>query len=93
MLITTCFLPFLLIQAVSAQDGILPSFNVDPNGITVSGFSAGAYFATQFHVAFSKLVRGVGIWSGGPPLCGIDEFCVDSPGLIDTENLVARAQE
>ena len=31
---------------------------LDPVGITVSGISSGAFFAHQFHIAFSSLVKG-----------------------------------
>eukprot|EP00095_Tigriopus_kingsejongensis_P003179 maker-scaffold91_size383040-snap-gene-1.32 protein:Tk03179 transcript:maker-scaffold91_size383040-snap-gene-1.32-mRNA-1 annotation:"hypothetical protein DAPPUDRAFT_194537" len=74
----------------------LPSLNVDPNTITVSGISSGAYFATQFHVAHSMAIRGCGMWAGGPDLCfsrhGI--LCMNTPSVVlvdvltlDTETL------
>ena len=40
-------------------------YNVDKNLISVSGLSSGAYFAVQFHVAFSKTIMGAGIIGGG----------------------------
>jgi hypothetical protein len=43
--------------------------NLDRSGITVSGLSSGAFFAHQFHVAFSTLVNGAGIVAGGPYGC------------------------
>src|SRR3954469_22660665 len=42
---------------------------LDPAGITVSGISSGAFFAHQFHIAFSSLVNGAGIVAGGPFGC------------------------
>jgi Esterase PHB depolymerase len=42
---------------------------LDRNGITVSGLSSGAFFAHQFHVAYSRLVNGAGIIAGGPYGC------------------------
>ncbi len=33
--------------------------------ISVSGLSSGAYFAVQFHVAFSKDIMGAGVVAGG----------------------------
>ena len=42
---------------------------LDPAGITVSGISSGAFFAHQFHIAFSSLVKGAGIVAGGPFGC------------------------
>jgi hypothetical protein len=40
--------------------------NLDRSSITVSGLSSGAFFAHQFHVAYSSLVKGAGIVAGGP---------------------------
>ena len=39
-------------------------YSIEPNSLTVSGISAGGAFATQFHVAFSSQVVGVGIYAG-----------------------------
>jgi predicted peptidase len=41
----------------------------DRTAVTVSGLSSGGFFAHQFHVAFSKLVKGAGIIAGGPYGC------------------------
>lgn len=38
-------------------------------GITVSGLSSGAFFAHQFHIAYSSLVNGAGLIAGGPYGC------------------------
>src|SRR5215212_12262652 len=49
---------------------ILPAFaNLDRTAVTVSGLSSGGFFAHQFHVAFSSLVKGAGILAGGPYGC------------------------
>ena len=37
--------------------------------VTVSGLSSGGFFAHQFHVAYSGLVKGAGIVAGGPYAC------------------------
>ncbi len=47
----------------------LDSFNVDPDGISVSGISSGGYMAQQFLVAYSASLRGAGIVAGGPYYC------------------------
>jgi poly(3-hydroxybutyrate) depolymerase len=44
--------------------------------ITVSGISAGAFMASQFHVAFSSRVEGVGILAGGPFYCAMDDVAL-----------------
>ena len=63
------FLLFFLILAKIAKAQDLPELNIDVDAITVSGFSGGAYFATQFHVAFSDTIKGCAMWAGGPNLC------------------------
>jgi hypothetical protein len=42
---------------------------LDRTAVTVSGLSSGGFFAHQFHVAFSSLVKGAGILAGGPYGC------------------------
>lgn len=37
--------------------------------VTVSGISSGAFFAHQFHVAYSDIVEGAAIVAGGPYAC------------------------
>ncbi|MFK8014970.1 MAG: PHB depolymerase family esterase [Gammaproteobacteria bacterium] len=44
-------------------------FNLDASRITVSGISAGAYMAGQYHLAHSSSVSGVGLIAGGPYWC------------------------
>lgn len=41
----------------------LPALNADPNYITLSGFSGGGGFATNFHVTNSDRVKAVGLMS------------------------------
>lgn len=48
---------------------ILPKLNIDPNSITVSGISAGCFFAVQTHFAFSSIIKGIGCIAGGPYYC------------------------
>eukprot|EP01048_Picozoa_sp_COSAG05_P033518 COSAG05_NODE_13486_length_428_cov_0.808511_1_plen_127_part_10 len=48
------------------------------DGLTVSGISSGADFAVQFHVAFSALVRGAGIFAGKPYHCSVTRFANDA---------------
>ena len=47
----------------------LPALQADGSAVTVSGISSGGYMAGQFQVAYSKLVRGVGILAAGPYDC------------------------
>jgi len=47
----------------------MPQYSIDASAISVSGVSAGAYMAGQFHIAHSALVRGAGLVAGGPYGC------------------------
>jgi len=54
----------------ASSDTALPSdLDIEPATVTVSGLSSGGFFAHQFHVAYSELVAGAGIVSGGPYGC------------------------
>ena len=48
--------------------------------ISVSGISLGGYFATQFHVAFSASVNGVGSFAGYPYLSSL--LALDVPAIL-----------
>lgn len=43
--------------------------NLQPQSLSVSGLSSGAFMAQQFHVAYSQWVIGAGIVAGGPSGC------------------------
>jgi poly(3-hydroxybutyrate) depolymerase len=47
----------------------LPALAAEPENLTVSGLSSGAFMAVQFHVAHSARVRGAGVLAGGPYYC------------------------
>ncbi|MES2126571.1 MAG: poly(3-hydroxybutyrate) depolymerase [Pseudomonadota bacterium] len=47
----------------------LPALHADLGQTSVSGLSSGAYMAGQFAVAYSSLVKGVGLVAGGPYYC------------------------
>lgn len=44
---------------------LLGPYTIQDGSLTVSGISAGGAMATQFHVAYSKNVNGVGLFAGG----------------------------
>lgn len=56
-------------MSLSANAASLPSYNVDIKQTSVSGLSAGGFMAVQFHVAYSSIVKGVGVFAGGPFYC------------------------
>ncbi len=40
-------------------------YNIERDEISVSGLSSGAFFAVQFHVAYSSTIMGVAAVAGG----------------------------
>ncbi|WP_162003175.1 PHB depolymerase family esterase [Microvirga tunisiensis] len=54
-------------QSTNQKLPALPHLN--QAAVTVSGLSSGGFFAHQFHVAFSSLVKGAGILAAGPYGC------------------------
>ena len=47
----------------------LGSYNADLKESSISGISSGAFMAVQFGVAWSSIIRGVGVIAGGPYYC------------------------
>lgn len=48
----------------------LPSYNVDPKSVSVSGLSSGGFMAAQLGVAYSGTFQtGFGVFAGGPFDC------------------------
>lgn len=91
---TAALVAVCALMAVASADP-LPSLNVNTTAYTVSGLSAGAFFAVQYHVAFSGEVRGAGIVAGGPYYCSHGEettaltTCMSFPEGINLEGLYA----
>ena len=84
--------PTIPIEPLAAYD------KLDGNSVTVSGISAGAFFAHQFHVAYSGLVKGAGLIAGGPYACAEQVDAIDPPfgnplilGLIPRRVVAALA--
>ena len=70
----------------------LPSLSLDLSNVTVSGLSSGGYMATQFQLAHSDWVKGVGVIAGGPYYCAKGDIttalaqCVNKiEGSVDLE--------
>lgn len=79
----------------TANSEKLPALHLDSKSVTVSGISAGAYMATQLHLAFSSSIAGSGSVAGGPWRCSqgsvwtAQSDCMSSTGSIDTNELAA----
>jgi hypothetical protein len=73
------FFALLVPLAAAAAENRAPplgQYGIDPERITVSGLSSGAYMAVQLDVAYSSLFSGVGVIAGGP------YGCADSGGAL-----------
>lgn len=92
------FLSLLAPAACLAEAGSLQSYHIDPQGITISGVSSGAYMAVQMHVAFSKTISGAGSVAGGIFWCSQGDSqraqteCMGRPQTINPETQIAEAR-
>ena len=72
------FVYFNLIQLnliiITASAPPWPRLNINTQEISISGLSSGADFAVQFHVAFSSILCGSGIFAGQPFHCAVTKF-------------------
>jgi poly(3-hydroxybutyrate) depolymerase len=60
----------------------LGRFPVDPQQVSVSGISAGAFMANQLHVAHSAGIMGAGIVAGGLYGCAVDRISGDGVAAL-----------
>lgn len=58
-----------LLSGQALAEANLPKLGADPQAVSVSGLSSGAYMATQLHVAYSARFMGAGLVAGGPYNC------------------------
>lgn len=76
-------------QQKAAAAERLPTLKVQPDSITVSGISAGAYMATQLQIAYSATFAGAGSVAGGPWNCAdgtmwkAQSDCMNTPANVD----------
>ena len=59
---------------------------------TISGFSSGGTFATQYGVAYSSEVTGVGIIAGYSYDCEADSNCLTNPGNVNVSLLISNTK-
>lgn len=52
----------------------LPALQADAQQVSVSGISSGGYMAVQFHIAYSAMLKGVGVIAGGPFNCARNDI-------------------
>ena len=61
----------------------LPYLNADPNSVTMSGYSAGAFFTHKMAFIFSGTVKGAGCAKGGAFMHRSKSSITDAIGFID----------
>ncbi len=77
----------------------LRSYNVNPQAVTVSGVSSGAFMAVQMQVAFSQNIAGTASVAGGIFWCAegnsqrAQNECMRNPKSLNVANYVKKAQE
>lgn len=59
----------VLVSACAEKVAPLPALNINPERVTVSGLSSGAYMAQQVHLSFSSRIQGAALLAGGPYGC------------------------
>jgi len=64
-----------------SQPAPLPRLKIDSKQISVSGISSGADFTVQFHIAFSDVLMGAGVFAGEPYHCAVTRFEDDPPKI------------
>ena len=78
----------------AAQDAPRPPLaalrKLDASAVTVSGISSGAFFAHQFHVAYSGLVKGAGMVAGGPYACADNADSITPPNPFEVALIPRR---
>ena len=89
-----------IVSAASTAQDDIPSLTLDLENVTVSGLSSGGYMATQFQLAHSDWVKGVGVIAGGPYFCAHGDIttalaqCVNKvEGEINLEALNEKAEQ
>jgi len=69
----------------------LGKYNVNIHQSSVSGLSAGGFFANQFFVAYSGIMSGIGVFAGGPYGCARGDLfkavgdCMARPDFLTLE--------
>lgn len=81
-----------------AQTASLGSYNIDPQGITISGISSGAYMAVQMEVAYSSVFSGAASVAGGVYWCAKGDSnlaqtaCMSQPSNINVNDQINQAK-
>ena len=80
-----CSLSLCLASPALAADPALGSYGIDIKQTSVSGVSSGGAMAVQMHVAFSSIMRGVGV------IAGVTYDCANSDLPLSESKLLVLA--
>ncbi|MET1219177.1 MAG: PHB depolymerase family esterase [Glaciecola sp.] len=80
-----CLAASVMLVACSEQS--TQSLNVDTSQVTLSGLSSGGYMATQFHIAHSDRVSGVGVIAAGPYYCALGDIGVALSACVNRTDI------
>lgn len=88
----TLFLVFSMIASLVECQNVLsyplPRLSIQPNSLSISGLSSGAYFAAQFQVAYSSSIVGSGIFAGGPFYCAQGDFATANAACMKVASMI-----
>lgn len=86
-------------ETPTSQNGKEFDFTINKDNMTISGISAGGYMASQFHVAYSSKISGVGIIAGGPYWCARGDitralgYCMKGGGGTDPKLITEYVEQ
>ncbi|SIT43789.1 Poly (3-hydroxybutyrate) depolymerase [Paraburkholderia ribeironis] len=107
-----CTIALSILSARSYGEAVsyppLPALNIDISQTSVSGISSGGFMAVQLAVAYSSIIKGVGVVAAGPYYCSQNDLliattrcsctiqptsaCEVSAGSTDVPKLVSRTK-
>ena len=67
--------------------------SVNPNTISISGFSGGGFMASQLHFIYSNLIKGCGLVSGGPYSYFLERAKFDTPDKVVVPSLIEQTEK
>lgn len=88
-----------LVTGASQANTPLPRLNIDPQSITISGLSSGAFMSVQMLVAWSSTIKGAAVFAGGPYNCSEGQLvkavstCMNNPDRIKVDQLVEEIKK
>ncbi len=89
----------VLVACAKTPVGKLPHLNLDPDRVTVTGLSSGAYMATQSHLAWPEIFSGAALVAGGPYACAQGDLaralssCMKGKPAIDVDVLANEVRQ